>query len=135
MVDLGSIFIKSGIFIGRNLDYEDLNLLSGASISDIVTALNNLYPNGLDDSQGGDADFLAEKVITVGASSDNKQFYGFDYSYISETDDYKGWYYLGSIDTSGYMIGCSMGTYEDFITEGSISDSVADNGLYFIIED
>ena len=134
-LDLGSIFIKSGIFIGRNLDYEDLNLLSGASISDIVTALNNLYPNGLDDSQGGDADFLAEKVITVGASSDNKQFYGFDYSYISETDDYKGWYYLGSIDTSGYMIGCSMGTYEDFITEGSISDSVADNGLYFIIED
>lgn len=134
-LDLGSIFVKSGIFIGRNLDYEDLNLSNSASISDIVTALNDLYPNGLDDSQGGDADFLAEKVITVGASSDNKQFYGFDYSYISETDDYKGWYYLGSIDTSGYMIGCSMGTYEDFIAEGSISESVADNGLYFIIED
>jgi hypothetical protein len=34
-LDLGNIFVGSGIFIGRNLEYSDLGLTSTATISQI----------------------------------------------------------------------------------------------------
>jgi hypothetical protein len=33
------------------------------------------------------------------------------------------------------MLGCSMGTEEEFLSIGSVSDLISDEGLYFIIED
>ena len=149
-LDLGNIFVGSGIFIGRNLEYSDLGLTSTATISQIRQALNQLYPNGYDlDPQAltsQDAalyeDFFKGRIITVGLSEEVKQFYGFDYTYQtvnnedeSQEEVFKGWYYLGTIDTAGYMLGCSMGTEEEFLSIGSVSDLISDEGLYFIIED
>ena len=87
-------------------------------------------------------DFFKGRIITVGLSEEVKQFYGFDYTYQtvnnedeSQEEVFKGWYYLGTIDTAGYMLGCSMGTEEEFLSIGSVSDLISDEGLYFIIED
>lgn len=153
-LDLGNIFVGSGIFIGRNLEYSDLGLTSSATITQIKEALNQMYPNGFDlDSQlinSQDAaiyeDFFKGRIITVGLTDEVKQFYGFDYTYQSTSEEeaegeeiegetFKGWYYLGTIDTAGYMLSCSMGTEEDFLSIGSVSESISDEGLYFIIED
>lgn len=132
-LDLGSITNKSGIFIGLNLGNADFNNtdVSTLSISQIVNKLNTDYPAGLqdiDENQG-----LAGKIITVGQPQSNKRFFGFNYSYDNE-GNYKGWYYLGSIDNVDNVISCAMGTYDQFIQEGSPAESVAEDGLYFIIQ-
>ncbi len=134
-LDLGSITNKSGIFIGLNLDHNDFNTdiltFNNLSISQIVAKLNTDYPTGLqdiDENQG-----LAGKIITVGQPQSDKKFFGFNYSY--NNGSYKGWYYLGSIDNVDNVISCAMGTYDQFIQEGSPAESVAEDGLYFIIQD
>ena len=132
-LDLGSITNKSGIFIGLNLGNADFNNtdVSTLSISQIVDKLNTDYPTGLqdvDENQG-----LAGKIITVGQPQSDKKFFGFNYSYDNE-GNYKGWYYLGSIDNVDNVISCAMGTYDQFIQEGSPAESVAEDGLYFIIQ-
>lgn len=134
-LDLGSITNKSGIFIGLNLDHNDFNTdistFNNLSISQIVAKLNTDYPTGLqdiDENQG-----LAGKIITVGQSQSDKKFFGFNYSY--DNGSYKGWYYLGSIDNVDNVISCAMGTYDQFVQEGSPAESVAEDGLYFIIQD
>ena len=133
-LDLGSITNKSGIFIGLNLDHNDFNTdistFNNLSISQIITKLNTDYPTGLqdvDENQG-----LAGKIITVGQPQSDKKFFGFNYSY--DNGSYKGWYYLGSIDNVDNVISCAMGTYDQFIQEGSPAESVAEDGLYFIIQ-
>lgn len=132
-LDLGSITNKSGIFIGLNLGNADFNNtdVSTLSISQIVAKLNTDYPTGLqdiDENQG-----LAGKIITVGQPQSDKRFFGFNYSYDNE-GNYKGWYYLGSIDNVDNVISCAMGTYDQFVQEGSPAESVAEDGLYFIIQ-
>lgn len=137
-LDLGSIFVKSGIFIGLNLDHTDFGYSDSAadiqafnnlSISQIITKLNQDYPTGL---QGN---LLDEKIITVGEPQSDKKFFGFNYSYQNNSDDFKGWYYLGAIDHVDNIICCAMGTYDEFVEEGSIAESIAEDGLYFIVQE
>ena len=130
-LDLGSVFTDSGILIGLNLDNTDFDNMSveqfsQLTVSEIITRLNDLYASGLD----GD-DHLNGKIITVGIPGEKKEFYAFDYN-TNEQGNYKGWYFLGSIESAARgEQDCKMGTQNEM---SSYLSSVAEDGLFFIIE-
>jgi len=115
-LDLGSVFVDSGIFIGTNLTYEDLELTAAtATIDDVVNELNERLPGGLG-GDGDNRDYLKEKIVTVGENNQKKEFYGFDYDYKADSpEEYKGWYYLGSIESAAAATksSCRMGSADD----------------------
>lgn len=134
-LDLGSVFVDSGIFIGTNLTYEDLELTAAtATIDDVVNELNERLPGGLG-GDGDNRDYLKEKIVTVGENNQKKEFYGFDYDYKTDSpEEYKGWYYLGSIESAAAATksSCRMGSADDQSRQGQ---EIEVEGLYFLTEE
>ena len=134
-LDLGSVFVDSGIFIGTNLTYEDLELTAAtATIDDVVNELNERLPGGLG-GDGDNRDYLKEKIVTVGENNQKKEFYGFDYDYKTDSsEEYKGWYYLGSIESAAAATkaSCRMGSADDQSRQGQ---EIETEGLYFLTEE
>ena len=134
-LDLGSVFVDSGIFIGTNLTYEDLELTAAtATIDDVVNELNERLPGGLG-GDGDNRDYLKEKIVTVGENNQKKEFYGFDYDYKADSpEEYKGWYYLGSIESAAAATksSCRMGSADDQSRQGQ---EIETEGLYFLTEE
>ena len=134
-LDLGSVFVDSGIFIGTNLTYEDLELTAAtATIDDVVNELNERLPDGLG-GDGDNRDYLKEKIVTIGENNQKKEFYGFDYDYKADSpEEYKGWYYLGSIESAAAATksSCRMGSADDQSRQGQ---EIEVEGLYFLTEE
>ena len=82
--DYGTIKDQSGVLIGFNLTQADIG-----EGKDIITYLNEKYPNGL--TTGA----VKQKIVTFSPTeADSKEFYAFDYNAWS-------WYYLGTISDTG----------------------------------
>lgn len=129
-LDLGSVFVDSGILVGSNLTYEDLGLSAAtASIDDVIDKLNTEYYDYANVN-----DYLRGKIFTVGDGNGEKEFYGFDYDYkVDSPEEYKGWYYLGSIESAAAAIksSCRMGSQDDKSRQGQ---EIEVEGLYFLTE-
>lgn len=121
-LDLGVIKGESGIYIGLNISTADVPDLT--TVDATIEYLNTTYPNGL---TGAD---LEGKIVTVGDEADYKLFYAFDYSF-DDNNQYKGWYYLGSIGSS---TGTVVGEEGDPSTE-ALASQLPTNGIWFIVED
>ena len=136
-LDLGSVFTDSGILIGLNLNHTDFgyedteagrNAFSELTPQDIISRLSTMYPSGVDGN-----DLLAGKIVTVGLPGVKKDFYAFDYSYQGSTQDYKGWYFLGNIETAARgQTDCFMGNESEMSIQ---LDNVSEEGLFFIVEE
>lgn len=82
--DYGTIKDQSGVLIGFNLTQTDIG-----EGKDIITYLNENYPNGL--TTGA----VKQKIVTFSPTeTESKEFYAFDYNAWS-------WYYLGTISDTG----------------------------------
>ena len=82
--DYGTIKDQSGVLIGFNLTQADIG-----EGKDIITYLNEKYPNGL--TTGA----VKQKIVTFSPTeTESKEFYAFDYNAWS-------WYYLGTISDTG----------------------------------
>lgn len=117
-LDLGAIKEENGILVGLNI--------ADSSLSDIdaaISYLNSEYPNGLTGTN------LKGKVVTIGETADNKNFYGFDYTMVNGA--YKGWFYLGtfSIDTESLFL-FAKESDSDLSTKKS---ALSVGGLWFIV--
>jgi hypothetical protein len=107
---VGSVKDDGGILIG-------LNIIPNNNITDISSAieyLNNNYSGGLSDG----------KIITIGASDENKEFYAFDY-------DKNSWYYLGTFENDNYWT--IIGNEDDIDIEVK-KNKLATNGIWFVTE-
>lgn len=136
-LDLGSVFTDSGILIGLNLNHTDFGYedteagktaFSELTPQDIINRLSVMYPSGVSGN-----DLLTGKIVTVGLPGVKKDFYAFDYSYQGSAQDYKGWYFLGNIETAARgQTDCFMGNENEMSIQ---LDNVSEEGLFFIVEE
>ena len=106
--DLGVVRSDNGILIGGNI--EDSTLVN---IQLCINRLNQDYPSGREDG----------KIMTVGASADNKGFFAYNYSS-------KTWYYLGTIGSATISaVAANEGANGSIPT---VAQSLPTNGLWFI---
>lgn len=119
--DMGSVKDDDGILIGLNLDANEIPEVE--EVDTAITYLNANFPNGL---TGAD---LQGKIITCGIDEKNKMFFAFDYSKKADSK-YKGWYYLGSIETAS----ASFAGKENDPATIKISEDAPVNSLWFVIE-
>jgi hypothetical protein len=117
-LDLGSIKDDSGVLVGFNLvpsEHPDDNI---GVITDALKYLDANYSGGLTDPM------VKGKIITIGESGVNKNFYAYDYNS-------NKWYYLGTFDNDN--IWTMMGR-EDDATLDSQKSKLAIGGIWFIVE-
>lgn len=123
--DLGSIKSERGVLFGLTYNPQDYPEMDG--VSGTIDALNTMHPEGLIGEN------LQGRVITVGESEIEKYIYAFDYSLNAE-GQYKGWYYLGTIDgMSGNNTCILVGAEGDAEIEARAS-ALPVNGAWFIVE-
>lgn len=89
--DLGAIKDYNGILIGTNFP---LTHFTDTSIQGIITQLNQELPTGYTPA---DIDHYG-RVITVGAESENKQFFAFDF-------ENNTWFFLGEVFSMSVVAG------------------------------
>ena len=124
--DLGSIKSEKGVLFGLTYNPYDYPGEMG-DIAAIVDKLNEMHPDGLV------GEGLQGRVITVGSSELEKSIYAFDYS-LDENKQYRGWYYLGTIDgMSGTNTGILVGREGDAETE-AYAHALPIHGAWFIVE-
>ena len=115
-LDLGSVYSDSGILIGKNYYYTDidpsLDQEDTLTQEQIINFLNTQHAGGLSDG----------KLITVGLPNGEKSFYGFSYDYNGNT--YVGWYYLGTFANVSAILA----------SENTVPTNVHQDALWFIIE-
>lgn len=118
--DLGSVKDDDGILIGLNFNLEDYPSQLG-TIEDCIAFLNEKYPSGL--STG--------KIITIGSSTTNKSFYGFNYTLTENgtTTGYVGWYYLGTFSNELLVVG------DDTEEIRAQAGNLMTGGVWFVTEE
>lgn len=134
-LDLGSIKAYNGILTGLNITKETLEEAGISDITvfaDVINYLNTQYPYGLGRNTQGITinSELLDKLITVGDSDASKYFYGFDYDYVTGTNNYKGWYYIGqiSVDIDASSFICVEPT------ENENTSGLQNGGVWLVIE-
>lgn len=118
--DLGAIKDADGVLMGMYLDETKAPNLVGATTSQIITYLNENYPNGAENENKG-------KIVTVSQESlDIRKFFAFDY-------DENIWQYVGSFEEgSSNQVITAKKTDSNF--EEAIN-ALKGGGICLIIED
>ena len=118
--DLGSVKDDDGILIGLNFNLEDYPSQLG-TIENCIAFLNKKYPSGLPTG----------KIVTIGNSTTNKSFYGFNYTLTENgtTAGYVGWYYLGTFSNELLVIG------DDTEEIRAQAGNLMTGGIWFVTEE
>lgn len=139
--DLGPIISdQTGVLVGANFTWNEVYQGTAPQIKSLEVAktyLNTHFPSGFNDQteiNGEKQPFLKEKIVTVGNDGENKEFFGFDYTINSWSQDtpsvpvFEGWYHIGELVAANAVVCVDLGATTP------VNGNLPSGSLWFVTE-